>query len=76
MKNETIIKQKHETIPDFRIGGYIPDKLHTADPNSYTNSSEEWVYLFTRNKNQIKTKKIIYIIHTYIINVQKMHAPV
>lgn len=58
MKNETIIKQKHETIPDFRIGGYVPHKLHTADPDSYTNCSEEWVYLFARNKNQFNVQKV------------------
>jgi len=45
--NNLYTYMKDPYIPDFRIGGYIPDKLHTADPNSHTNCSEQWVYLFT-----------------------------
>lgn len=45
---------KNLYIPDFRIGGYVPNKLHTADPNSNANGSKERVYLFSRDTENKK----------------------
>ena len=35
------------SIPDFRVGADVPNKLHSADPNDRANCSKKRVYLFT-----------------------------
>jgi len=52
-------------LPYFRVGGYIPKKLHATNANSYTNRCKEWKHLLQEPIFLVmkQDKKILAYIH-------------